>query len=251
MTADAIAQVDDSRPFDYRTELKPEQIEAMQAALVALENTPSMGATAYMRHAARIRYIGIPVPAPAAVMQKRIRDRLVPGNIEIVFESEALIDPPMLRAAGIEKAVLENMVNTIRKQETPHWHELATLRVLSPHEPPHPASAKMLKILKGEKLSTMNADSSLLPTLENFTYARICGLVPREILTVEDWRSVRAAFRKLTDDMPRMLARMAFAARIMAAEDVYVDEDGLQIVDPSPVSSAVKQDVPPPLRKHI
>lgn len=257
-------------PFEYRLELTERDRTLMRNDLNALATEQQI--PIYIQLAAYMRYLEISLPKASEKLQQFIRDD-VRRELHIwdgtdysmgstVMMTAWLLDPQLIENLREENGTGKSAITTIttnlqrrgEKTDSPlSWEELVCLKLAAPEYSP----TKLLE-LRSEWLHQDYAeliDPDLYYNTQKWQKVFVeCALA--RIAGVEDyptlpWSNVRehCLDQKMVSSLIES-AEAIFSARVLNADKVWVEEDGLYIVDP-PLELTPKAATPLPQRKHL
>ena len=265
-------QVDVHGPFDYRSELTIEDRSMMQRELE--KRIDKVLPVDYLHLASAMKYLNLPIPPQSELTQIKIarhaENALNHWNPQRGFSFTEPTDTETLRTAlfDVTKFKLEGdlrgwMVSRIaetrdedKRPVVPSFEEVAAVRLLIPEMDCAETLTKMREHLV-QTISQLTSregqtnKSAWQLVLKNLALLRIAGGTEMDWQHAITWKTMRQYFLPKTGRPPNIanFAMNAFYARVLMAEKVSVDKDGLHIQDP--IRKFVADDTPPPLRKHI
>ncbi len=249
-------EIDPGSPFDYRREITKAHKEMIQEDLRAALAAPHRIGD-YLAIAAAARYLGVEIPPLSEKNEVRILERLAPiiresaqwgatAEFDIISDA-ALYDRSLLDK--LPRKCLDDL-ESLKNRFTPvplDLTELAALNILKSGNDMPPRSKGMVTALNERKFSTLS-DSARWLAFYNLARARIGGITELPHLDADDWRAIRTNILSKTQE--EGLPTYFFHARVLAAKDVYVDDDGLHIIDEDHEPAASSERSVPP-RKNI
>ncbi len=258
----------ESKPLDYKTDITKEQIVSVQTVYFkdAVERGDWKNFAEYGR---LLQNLNIPIPSLTKADRNRIRTKMNQDLLRLPHDVTAgdifTHGKRFSHLMQFDPAYLDLLHNDGRRRfseikaewekrpaiQVYGWAFFAHAHVLNPHTSIRPPK-DLIDALQDTGQDIMESKGNwvnVLHKIRNLAEARMCGVeIPS--LNQEEWRMIREKAYEAQRDATVHLFSFMFYARIINAESVTVDEQGLHIVDPAPVVplSIAK---PRPSPKHI
>lgn len=268
LTTEPLTQesVDPNSMFEYRTEISSTQKR------ILIENRDgylrNIDVSNFVRAAALAHHLGILATSGRnAFVEQRFDTNLHafchnPQTSSQFFEDiwySILLYPELARRPEVKDRIPQVVQHLIHREGNvfPLWSELLCARLLDPNATMPEMTPEKRATIEEQVISlqdTENWDNAYLTENEfrDAALARLAGYeeVP-QILNISPSR-IRAHIFPTPDNIAHVetFAELAFYARVLNAERVYIDQDGLHIVDP-PLKATASAPKPPPTPKHL
>lgn len=258
----------ESRPLDYRTEITKEQLEMVQDTYYrdAVERGDWKEFADYGR---LLKHLNLPIPRISKKDRNRLRTKLNQDLQKPIrqisahdifalgrnFSRLVQLDPTHLELLNSDSK--QRLLEIKKEWENLHsfrlhgWEFFANYGILNPNDPilPPPNLKDTLPTVVQGLVETKKNWVNTLHALQKLADARIAGAELPE-LTAIDWRVVREKAYEASRDQTIHLFRFMLYTRIIRAESITVDENGLHIVDSKPLPAA-QAAAPRPTSRHL
>lgn len=253
-------EIDPGSPFDYRREItsidKKEFLKEYEEALAAPHRAGDV-----LTIAVALKYLDIKTPPLSAEQRTRIESQLMNTlqAWETMQHHRSDIDN-LSNAILYDRLLLTNLPANYEKIVTDlkekyfnytnlELSEVACLNILSGGMGSSLLEKQSTRIDDFSKRKFSNAGvSARFSFFYDLAMARLSGQQSLPQLDADDWRAIRSTM--FEHARRNRSATHFFWARILAAKDVYVDDDGLHIIDEDHEPAASSERSVPP-RKNI
>ncbi len=253
-------EADPGRPFDYRREMLVTMKSELDWNLK--QNDDLQRVPGYLSLASAMQILDLPIRPMSSAFQDAVSNHV---NEELSTWNPDMSPFPytttIQNLARVDKSFLTrhpkfpDMLASLKKYADARESALSVNAQLLFLGSPSRAgfSTSQLRPLTSVKLSDLETDSHVINFLEELADARICGALPAVLLDTVDWTRVRTIFnRSLSMKLFSKAAEVAAYSRIINANEIRFDENGMHIIDPDR-SHAPPQtsNAPIPPRKNI